>query len=60
MTKPVSPKQPAPPKPAKQAPVPGKGTPEPGADHQEDELDEALRETFPASDPISVDTAHGK
>ncbi|APR95404.1 hypothetical protein PATSB16_20640 [Pandoraea thiooxydans] len=26
---------------------------------QEDELDEALRETFPASDPVAVDTGKG-
>lgn len=29
--------------------------PPPEADRQERELDEALRETFPASDPIAVD-----
>lgn len=27
---------------------------EKGEDHQEDLLDEALEETFPASDPVSV------
>ncbi|WP_156173771.1 hypothetical protein [Cupriavidus basilensis] len=46
MTKPAAPKPPAPPHPA---------TPAPGEDQQEDDLDEALRETFPASDPIAVD-----
>ncbi|NUA29532.1 hypothetical protein FCJ59_22625 [Cupriavidus basilensis] len=53
MSKPVTP---APP----QAPAPSKAKPSPGSkdDHVEDELDEALRETFPASDPISVD--HGR
>lgn len=51
MSKPAAPAPPASP--------PPKVAPEPGSkdDHVEDELDEALRETFPASDPISVD--HG-
>lgn len=43
----------APPAPSKAKPVPGSQE-----DHVEEELDEALKETFPASDPISVD--HGR
>ncbi len=51
--------KPAAPTPHK-APAPSKAKPSPAskADHAEEELDEALRETFPASDPISVD--HGR
>ncbi|MGO4152507.1 hypothetical protein [Cupriavidus sp. YAF13] len=52
-SKPVTPTPP-------ETPARSKSKPSPGSkdDHVEDELDEALRETFPASDPISVD--HGR
>jgi hypothetical protein len=32
--------------------------PEPAVSHLEDMLDEALRETFPASDPIAITIDH--
>ena len=53
MTNLSKPETPTPPKPSKAKPSPGSKE-----DHVEDELDEALRETCPASDPISVD--HGR
>lgn len=54
VSKPAAPKPPGTPAPSKARPSVGSKD-----DHVEDELDEALKETFPASDPISVDHGRG-